>query len=1034
MRFIRRFTFFCFGLFLVLGLSIPSSASDEKLQTQDHTVTAYPAQFGEKLEQFDPKTLIGGRHKRSEMPFSLLPDSALPETTPDHDSRVAYIIHFAEWNSVNGAYSLARSTWYVYRAVCLKHPSNSCEFVRTGFKADGKSPLIYGYRTIWLLGVTHFATPIDPTGFSSLYKVSTTPGVAQNIQDLGALLSAVIGATPAAVGAAPALGGAAKVVCAATPGQLSIPCLSESNSPLATDTLISLARIRSIDKLPFVVNFNYLLSLNQLGGLPTGREGSVYSATLSPNGGNGNYSFRIVHGSLPTGLSIDPNSGSIAGTVVPGSSGAGAPCIPVPATAASNAPSCDWHFTIQVSDGSNPPNNTLVPGVIRIQSSTILQAAPTNLSPGSGTAPGVATNSSTVALRWNASSATTSFEVAVKDVASGAFAEDSTVNSTSFVTSHLAAGRQYVWNVDACDASGCSSFSSPAYFQTPAAGVVPPPPPVAAAIPPAARPAAFTLPAAVINKFYSSGIGFAGQDGTYTYSLQGRLPNGLALDPTTGTVSGVPVLAGTYSFSIVVKGASAGAGTPPPSYTFDGTVVVSDREPDLKFDIVSKKLIANYSTLHDATLGRDYSAAVSASGPAGTGPFQYKVTLDKAKGESWPIGLAMSGGVFSGVPISWDPSVHGLYSFTINITDTSTGNVDKIPVTLRVDLPTTDVKFSETPDTAVVTLPPGSIQMYYLAGITEDGSSVATSLAGGGLPNGVGLSSSGVIMGTPTVGGNFEFTVKLTNSKNQDLYKTFRLVVGKSVIAAVFGTAAPANPSGANRGPADSATTAGGTPGKNPPTGPGGNGPPNSLPSNNSQNAGQPNSQSVDCSAVTSSNPCSFTDSFQSDDRELWDVSVGLAIPGPYERKYSATNPSMSSLTRHTDAYGLVDIYLSGLWFWGSRDSLTGSWVPHFNFGIPLTSQPLYRPYFGLSECITTWTRLEAHGFPIRINVFAGFVDMKQQIAVTQTGGEVIFKTDRALKPMFGIEVPISSIVSKITGGKSKGGGGSANATGASAK
>ena len=91
---------------------------------------------------------------------------------------------------------------------------------------------------------------------------------------------------------------------------------------------------------------------------------------------------------------------------------------------------------------------------------------PTNLSPGSSTSPGPTTSSVTVALSWSGTSGAT-YEVAVKDVATGIFVEDSVVSTTSFTTSHLVAGKAYVWNVDACFGTACSAFAPALYFQTP---------------------------------------------------------------------------------------------------------------------------------------------------------------------------------------------------------------------------------------------------------------------------------------------------------------------------------------------------------------------------------------------------------------------------------------------------------------------------------------------------------------------------------------------------------------------------------------
>jgi surface antigen len=92
-------------------------------------------------------------------------------------------------------------------------------------------------------------------------------------------------------------------------------------------------------------------------------------------------------------------------------------------------------------------------------------AVPTNLTPGSATAPGPTTGSTSVTLSWTGTSGA-SYEVAVKDVAAGTFVVDTTTTSTTF-TANLSAGKQYTWNVDACNGSLCSAFASAEYFQTP---------------------------------------------------------------------------------------------------------------------------------------------------------------------------------------------------------------------------------------------------------------------------------------------------------------------------------------------------------------------------------------------------------------------------------------------------------------------------------------------------------------------------------------------------------------------------------------
>jgi hypothetical protein len=58
--------------------------------------------------------------------------------------------------------------------------------------------------------------------------------------------------------------------------------------------------------------------------------GTAYSQTLAATGGNGVYTWSIVAGSLPAGLSLNPSTGEISGT---------------PSTAATS------NFTVQVQSG-----------------------------------------------------------------------------------------------------------------------------------------------------------------------------------------------------------------------------------------------------------------------------------------------------------------------------------------------------------------------------------------------------------------------------------------------------------------------------------------------------------------------------------------------------------------------------------------------------------------------------------------------------------------------------------------------------------
>ena len=71
--------------------------------------------------------------------------------------------------------------------------------------------------------------------------------------------------------------------------------------------------------------------------LPSGTVGTTYSSTLTATGGTTPYTWSIASGSLPAGLSVDPNTGAITGT---------------PSAAGISS------FTVQVTDSSSPAQST----------------------------------------------------------------------------------------------------------------------------------------------------------------------------------------------------------------------------------------------------------------------------------------------------------------------------------------------------------------------------------------------------------------------------------------------------------------------------------------------------------------------------------------------------------------------------------------------------------------------------------------------------------------------------------------------------
>ncbi len=101
-----------------------------------------------------------------------------------------------------------------------------------------------------------------------------------------------------------------------------------------------------------------------------------------------------------------------------------------------------------------------------------LPTKPLNPAPGATLSPGPVLNSAVVALTWGPSSGVVNYDFMVADVTAGTpgvIELQDQAFGTSYVAS-LTAGKRYRWRVRACNAAGCTSYTSWRYFQTPAGG------------------------------------------------------------------------------------------------------------------------------------------------------------------------------------------------------------------------------------------------------------------------------------------------------------------------------------------------------------------------------------------------------------------------------------------------------------------------------------------------------------------------------------------------------------------------------------
>jgi hypothetical protein len=256
----------------------------------------------------------------------------------------------------------------------------------------------------------------------------------------------------------------------------------------------------------------------------------------------------------------------------------------------------------------------------------------------------------------------------------------------------------------------------------------------------------YTLTLAPADALTFNSTGFPdGNAGTYyatTLSVSGgvpprkffvteRLPAGLSLDSSTGTLSGTPRESGTFNLTLKLTD-SIGV-TAYKTYTLN---------------IAASTLTLITTTLPEGYIGSKYSTTFTAYG--GVSPRTIRLT------GTLPTGLSYntSTGVISGTP-----SVAGLTNLNFSVTDYSYPTAQTASVTLPL-------RIWNSLSISTTSIPDGYQKTAYSItlsgmGITPHSWSITT----GTLPNGIILdNSTGTIAGTPATCGAFPFTARLTDA------------------------------------------------------------------------------------------------------------------------------------------------------------------------------------------------------------------------------------------------------------------------------
>ncbi len=328
-----------------------------------------------------------------------------------------------------------------------------------------------------------------------------------------------------------------------------------------------------------------------------------------------------------------------------------------------------------------------------------------------------------------------------------------------------------------------------------------------------------SLPPGIINRAYSSPLSSQGGATTpLAWSLvSGTLPSGISLT-TLGVLTGTPTVAG--QFPVTVR-ATDGVNPVTKSLTIN----------------VYPPLIINTDSLPPATVGQSYSASVVAAGGSGSATLSAGgLPANLTMGASGSItGTPTTGGTFT-VSVSASDPTSGQFaskqlSLTVNYVDLtiSTGgdlggtavgtplartfaatggkppftwSASGLPATFSLDAtgnlsgtPTAAGNFTftakVTDNQPVSTTATFSVQVLGITSVPQTGSASTVAPYSGsfgatggaapyvwsatGVPDGMALSSSGALSGTPKAAGKRSLSVRVTDSRNVSVTTSFSL-------------------------------------------------------------------------------------------------------------------------------------------------------------------------------------------------------------------------------------------------------------------
>ncbi len=272
------------------------------------------------------------------------------------------------------------------------------------------------------------------------------------------------------------------------------------------------------------------------------------------------------------------------------------------------------------------------------------------------------------------------------------------------------------------------------------------------------------LPDANVFQSYLAEFGPAtGGVSPYHYTVTaGSLPDGLSLSGN-GAINGTPTQTGTYAFTVTATDSAA----PPQSVSAVYTI-----------NVVLPTLVLSPDVLPEGFVGQTYFREFQTIN--GNFPYTYAITAG-----TLPPGVSLTQYFLFG-----RPTAPGRYDFSVTVTD-GTPN-QPLTLTREYSLLVSVLPLQIKP----LTLSPAEAGRLYISNITASGGVAPYSfqLGSGQLPPGMSLGSDGLLQGTPSAVGAFDFTVVATDSASGTAVsatREYRLEVALPALSMYIGSYLP---------------------------------------------------------------------------------------------------------------------------------------------------------------------------------------------------------------------------------------------------